>query len=199
MPVEYRGVRVSDKASIAFSGQDKVPILVDGDRTVSDSFRIAEYLEDRYPAAASLFGGAIGHGLTRQFNAWVDRVLLPAAAPLIVCDVVKHVDAEDAAHLRRGMEGAFRMTLEQMATERPERAPHFRRLLDPVRSTLRAQPFVCGAAPAYADYILFSIFQWGRLLTDFELLEPDDRLVEWRERVLDLHGGAARRAAAAAA
>jgi glutathione S-transferase len=195
LPVEYRGVRVSDKASIAFSGQDKVPILVDGEETVSDSLRIAEYLEGRYPASASLFGGAIGHGLTRQFNAWVDRVLIPAAAPLIVCDVVKHVDAEDAAYLRRGMEGAFRTTFERMAIERAERAPHFRRLLDPVRHTLRSQPFVCGAAPAYADYILFSIFQWGRMLTVFELLEPDDRLVEWRDRILDLHGGAARRAA----
>ena len=28
---EYRPVRVSDKAAIAFSKQDKVPILIDGD------------------------------------------------------------------------------------------------------------------------------------------------------------------------
>ena len=43
--VEFRPVAVSDKAAIAFSGQDKVPILVDGDRVVSDSWAIAEYLE----------------------------------------------------------------------------------------------------------------------------------------------------------
>ncbi|MGE3147263.1 MAG: glutathione S-transferase N-terminal domain-containing protein, partial [Pseudorhodoplanes sp.] len=38
-------VRVSDKAAIAFSGQDKVPILKDGDTVVPDSWKIAEYLE----------------------------------------------------------------------------------------------------------------------------------------------------------
>ena len=32
-------VRVSDKTAIAFSGQDKVPILKDGDHVVSDSWK----------------------------------------------------------------------------------------------------------------------------------------------------------------
>ena len=31
------------------SGQDLVPVLVDGDRVVADSTRILEYLEERYP------------------------------------------------------------------------------------------------------------------------------------------------------
>src|SRR5690348_10717265 len=42
-------VRVGDKAAIAFSEQDKVPILRDGEQIVSDSWKIAEYLESAYP------------------------------------------------------------------------------------------------------------------------------------------------------
>src|SRR5262245_59201796 len=135
LAVEYRGVRVSDKSAIAFSGQEKVPILVDEGRTISDSLKIAEYLDEHYPDSPSLCGDAIGRGLTRQFNAWVDRALIPAAAPLIVCDVVRHVDAADAAHLRAQMERAFGLTLEQMRAERAGRVGGFRRLLDPVRAT----------------------------------------------------------------
>ena len=38
----------------------QVPVLVDGDTTISDSWRIAEYLEDNYTAASSLFGSFEG-------------------------------------------------------------------------------------------------------------------------------------------
>jgi glutathione S-transferase len=40
--------RFTDKDVIAFSGQGFVPVLVDGDRVVSDSWKIAAYLEDTY-------------------------------------------------------------------------------------------------------------------------------------------------------
>ena len=51
-------VSVSDKAAIAFSGQDKVPILRHGDRVVADSWTIALYLEQEFADRPTLFGGA---------------------------------------------------------------------------------------------------------------------------------------------
>ena len=45
-------IRFSDKALLAFSGQDRVPVLRDGDTVVFDSWRIACHLEDAYPAPA---------------------------------------------------------------------------------------------------------------------------------------------------
>src|SRR3954452_10146261 len=63
LKAEHKPVRVSDKAAIAFSSQDKVPILMDGEEVIFDSWRIAEHLENRYPQGPSLFGGAAGHGL----------------------------------------------------------------------------------------------------------------------------------------
>jgi hypothetical protein len=41
---QIRPVRVSDNNAIAFSGQDKVPLLVDGETVRSGSWRIAEHL-----------------------------------------------------------------------------------------------------------------------------------------------------------
>lgn len=193
LAAQVRPVRVSDKAAIAFSGQDKVPILVDGEHTVSDSWKIALHLEAAYPGHPSLFGGPVGMGLTRWVNAWVDRQLIPATVPLVVCDVESCVDAADAAHLRAGMERVFRTSFETMREQRAEKLTAWRRALDPARATLKSQPFLCGAEPAYADHILFSVFQWARIVTTFELLEPDDAVAAWRERMLDLHGGLARR------
>lgn len=192
LPAETRAVRVSDKQAIAFSGQDKVPILVDGDEVIHDSWRIAEHLERRYPNAPSLFGGAAGHALSRFVNAYVDRTLIPRLAPLLMRDVVDGVNGEDAPHLRAQMERVFGKSLEELAENREEAIPAFRKLLDPARATLRAQSFLAGESAAYADYALFSLFQWARIMSAFEVLEPSDALAAWRERMLDLHDGLAR-------
>lgn len=185
-------VRVSDKAAIAFSGQDKVPILKDGAVVIPDSWRIAEHLEDRFPERPSLFGCAAGRGLARFVNVWVDRQLVPKLVPLLMRDVLDIVDDQDGAHLRAGIEKAFRKPLEDLASQRDTGIVEFRRLLDPVRATLRTQPFLSGDRAAYGDYILFSLFQWARVVSAFAVLEPDDAVAAWRERMLDLFGGFAR-------
>ncbi|QCI69135.1 glutathione S-transferase family protein [Phreatobacter stygius] len=193
LSAESRAVPVSDKQAIAFSGQDKVPILVDGDQVIADSWAIAEHLERRYADRPSLFGGAIGQALCRFVNAYVDRTLIPKLVPLLMIDVVACVGDEDAHHLRQQMEQVFRRPLEQLAAERDKDILAFRKLLDPARATLRSQPFLCGEQPAYADHILFSLFQWARIVSRFEVLEPSDRLAAWREAMLDRHDGLARK------
>ena len=192
LAVDYRPVAVSDKPAIAFSGQDKVPILVDGDQVIVDSWAIAEHLERMAPDRPSLFGGTVGAGLSRFVNTYVDRTLIPALAPLLMVDVVTCVGPDDARHLRSQIETVFRRPLEVLAAARDKDILAFRKLLDPARAALRAQPFLCGPAPAYADYILFSLFQWARIVSPFEVLDPADRLAAWREAMLDLHGGLAR-------
>jgi glutathione S-transferase len=185
-------VRVSDKASIAFSGQDKVPILRDGETVVVDSWRIAEHLDDRYA------DGASARALARFVAGFVDRQLLPRLVPLLMIDVMSIVDAQDGAHLRRQIEAAFKRCLEELASGRDKDILAFRRLLDPVRLTLAGHAFLSGVEPGYADYVLFSLFQWARMVSPFEVLDGGDPICSWRERVLDLHGGLARAAPAAA-
>lgn len=57
--------RFVEKHVIAFSGQGRIPVLVDGERTLVDSWVIANYLEDAYGDRPSLFGSTIGHAPTR--------------------------------------------------------------------------------------------------------------------------------------
>lgn len=194
---ESHPVRLSDKAAIAFSGGKTVPILRDGETVVRDSWKIAEYLESKYPQGPSLFGGAIGHGLCQTFNIWADRTLVPAMLPLVVADAHERVDPGDRDYFRTMMEGFLKMKLEDARAGRDKAAERLYRTLDPLRASLKRQPFVCGAAPAYADYIVFSVLQWARVLTPFKMLAEDDPVLAWRERILDLHSGFARNVPAA--
>ncbi len=189
---ETMPVRVSDKAAIAFSGQGKVPVIRHGETVVSDSWKIAEYLESTFPERPSLFGGPTGHGLSRLVNALADRQWMAALAPACALPVTRIVDAEDAAHLRAGFEKAFGKTLEEMHDARESALKGFRRALDPLRATLRAQPFLGGAKPCYADYIALSPLQWARIIDPEAVLETDDALQPWLARMLDFHQGFAR-------
>ena len=199
LAVETVPWRFTDRETIAFSGQARVPVLVDGGRTVSDSWAIALYLEETYPERPSLFGGPAAIAVTRFVNAWADTILHGGMIRLIVSDIARIVHEKDRAYFRDSREGRFGMPLDQVTAGREERVEAFRDTLVPLRHTLSAQPYLAGDAPAYADYIVFGSFQWARCVSAFELLAPDDIVTAWRERMLDLFDGLARRAPCAAA
>ena len=186
-------VCLSDKAVIAFSGGKTVPILRDGETVVRDSWKIAEHLEERYRQAPTLFGGDIGHGVSQAFNVWADRALLPAMLAVIAADIHERVDPADKEYFRSSIEKALKKSLEQSRAERDEALGRLGRTLEPMQALLKRQPYVCGLAPAYADYILFSVLQWARVMSPHEVLGPEDPLCAWRERLLDLFDGFARK------
>ncbi len=186
--------RFTDKEVIAFSGQDKVPVLVDGERVVSDSWAIAVYLEDTYADRPALFGSAAARGAALFIKHWTEQVAHPLLARLVVVDIARHLHAKDVAYFRDSRQRRFGMSLEEFCRDREHVLPAFRKALDPLRETVRSQPFVAGPAAAFADYVAFAMFQWARCISNLKLLEPDDPVYAWRERMLDLFGGLARNA-----
>lgn len=200
LALKHKGVQfeaipllLTDKESIAFAGSKSVPVMVDGDEIRSDSWDIATYLEETYPDAPPLFGGPIGEGVTRVINSWCDRAVNAALGPLIARDVLDAAHPDDRAYFRESMEKLYKRTLEEVQEGREDRVKNLYRTLDPIRQTFRkGQPFICGDSPAYADYAVFSQFQWARVTSPFKLLDGDDPVFAWRERMLDLYGGFAR-------
>lgn len=193
LPLETIAWRFTDTEALAFSGQTRVPVIRDGDTVVHDSWAIAEYLEDTCPTP-TLFGGAGGRAHARFINAWADSVLLPAIAPLIIRDLFDVVAPQDQAYFRASREQRFGRTLEAVQADRDTRVAGLRSALTPLRLVLRAQPWLGGAAPSYADHIVLGTLMWPRCVSRFALLEADDPIAAWQMRGLDLYGGLARAA-----
>lgn len=189
---ESHAVAMCDKAAIAFSGGKTVPVIKDGETVVRDSWKIAEHLEDKYADRPTLFGGAIGRGVTQAFNTWVDRALVPVVMPVIVADVHERVDPADDVYFRQQFEGFLKCTLEESRVRRPQALERLQRVLEPMQAALKRQAFMCGAAPAYADYILFSVLQWMRVASPQDIFNSSEALDSWRNRMLDLYDGFAR-------
>jgi glutathione S-transferase len=182
----------TEKSAIAPHGSEKVPVLLDGDSAVVDSWTIANYLEDTYPDRPSLFGGEGGRAMGRMLNWWGDGVI-GGMFPLIIADIPLNLKPEDAAYFRKSREARFGKPLEEIMASRDKAVEGFRKSLDPLRLTLRTQPFLGGAAANYADYIVFGAFQWARVVSPFKLLVEDDPVHAWRERLLDAFDGLARK------
>jgi glutathione S-transferase len=173
-----------------------VPVIEDGAKVIADSWAIANYLEDAYPDRPSLFGGTGGRAVSRFVNGWADTVQNAGISTFVAADIVEHLDPGDRDYFRRSREQRFGMTLEQFCANREQRIVGFRRSLEPLRNSLGAQPFLGGGSPLYADYIVFGGFQWARTISSFALLEAGDPITLWRERMLDLFDGLARKAPA---
>lgn len=176
-------------------GVKTVPVIDDGDRRVSDSFTIADYLEETYPDRPSLFGGTGGHALARFVESWAN-VLHRGISGMVVLDIHDQLLPEDQTYFRRTRELALGGKLEAIVARRDDRLAAFRDTLLPLRLMLRKQPFIGGAAPNYADYVVFGSLQWPRVISAFELVAEDDIVRAWFDRVLDAHDGFARRAPA---
>ena len=184
---------LTDKDSIAFAGAKSVPVMVDGDVVTTDSWDIAVYLDDTYPTAPSLLGGPIGEGVTRVINSWCDRAVNVALGPLIARDVLDAAHPTDRNYFRESMEKMYKRTLEEVQEGRDGRVVNLYRTLDPIRTSFRkGQKFICGEDAGYADFVVFSQFQWARVTSPFQLLGADDPVYSWRERMLDLFDGFAR-------
>jgi glutathione S-transferase len=186
--------RFTEKDKLPAPNDGRVPVIVDDGRVVHDSSAIAEYLEERYPNRPSLFPGAAVRGLSKFVQNWTETVLQVGLVRLVVLDIWKHIGPADQAYFRQSREQRFGVSLEEVVKDREARLPAFRASLDPLRRTVERLEYICGGAPAYADYIVFGAFQWARAISDFELVATDDPVYAWRNRMLDLYDGLARRA-----
>jgi len=180
--------RMTDKDAIAFSGQDKVPVLVDQGHVVADSHAIAEYLENTYPNEASLYGDPPSRALTYFIKSWAETVLHPAIAQIIAPDIYERLPTQDKAYFRSTREARFGRSLEALLESRAEAVIAFQAALQPLYAALEAQKFIAGDAPNYADHIVFGALQWARLISSTNLLKANDPLEGWMDAVLDTYG-----------
>jgi len=186
-----------EKQPLESAGSKTVPVLNDNGTWVKDSFDIALYLEDTYPEKP-LFGNDIARAQAVVLNDWLNRTLVLGIFPMIVADIHGYLDAKNAAYFRETREKFLGCTLEDAQGTRAERLAPFRASLAPLRAALKAGDFLAGDAPGWLDHAAFGPFIWAFLASKLELLDKDDPLHSWRERMFDLFGSDAHAMARAA-
>ena len=194
LPVETVPWRFTERDAIAFSGQGKVPVIQDDGKVVSDSWAIAEYLDERYPAVRRCSVARWAVPMRCSSMAGPIRCWSGESRGLLCANLIDTIDPKDRDYFRSSREARFGKSLEAVQEGREERLSAFRETLLPIRLVLRRQAWLGGAAPSYADHIVAGTLMWPRCASQFVLLEANDLVQEWHSRVLDLYGGIGRSA-----
>jgi glutathione S-transferase len=188
----------TEKQKIAFAHSTTVPVIHDGTKVVKDSWAIALHLDETYPDKP-LFPNDPTKAYARFVNNWTDIAINGGVFPLVVADLVDRVRPEDKAYIveSRGKRLGTTDFVGFQKSAREKGVAALRLALEPARRILKEQPYLAGSSPAYVDYVLFGTLMWARVVSPLELLDKDDAVHAWRERMLDLFDGMGRKAKAA--
>lgn len=182
----------TEKQKVAFAQSQTYPVIHDGTKVVKDSWFIAHHLDAAYPDKSLL----PNKPLAQFVNGWADTAVNVAIFPIVVSDLVDRVRPQDKAYIveSRGKRLGTTDFAAFQAKAREKGVAAFRAVLEPARRMLSDRKFLSGDAPAYPDYILLGSFLWPRAISSLELLDKDDVVYAWRERMLDQLDGFGRKA-----
>jgi glutathione S-transferase len=181
--LDYRTqmVRFTDKAALAFSGQNLVPVLRDGDVVISDSWKILQHLDEHYPQPFPLFVASTTP--LNFFRHWCDKTLHTALFKLAAPYVHAKLGEVDQAYYRETREKRLGQTLEALAQEREQHLTKANFLTEPLRATLAEQTYLAGASPGLADLLVLSAFLWTDVVLPFQIFADDDPIKRWSENL----------------
>lgn len=183
---EERAVRFTDIPQLYGGRFRTVPILADGKLLINDSMAIARYLESAYPNPP-LFEGGFGEPACQFLTDWCATEIHPLVAKMIAHDIFTRLSDDDQVYFRSTREKRFGMPLEDVQAGRDLIRPQLAAALSPVRGLLGHRDFLIGRAPTFADYIIFSVFQWAETMSDYTILDDSDGVINnWRRRCASL-------------
>jgi len=193
--------RFTEKDRLAATNQGRVPVLIDGDRHVCDSWSIATYLDETYPDRPMLMKDEAATAAARLTQAWADGTLFGPLRPIAVKRVWDILGETDQSYFRETREKALGASLEDVSSDAAV-ADGYKALsktVKPLEAVLLEHAFLGGDAPYYGDYIVFGTLMWPHTISSKHALDGDLATAAWFERMLDLFDGYARNAPRAAA
>jgi len=176
VPLNFTEIR----ETLGFADSKIVPVLVDGETIIKDSWDICCYLEDAYPDLPKLFKD---RDAAKLFNF---QMMMPLLSPLfrtIVADIFDVIDDKDEDYFRSTREPRIGCTIEEAAIDYEQSLSTFKAGLWPYSQYLKEADFLCGDYPAFHDFALYGMFLWARATSDKKLIESDDPLSAWLDRM----------------
>jgi glutathione S-transferase len=195
--LEFESVRLGfTEIPGRFEGKFKtVPVLECGDTTMAESWDIVEHLDRQFPERPALFSSPAELATVRLVDSWFTTEVMRRMFRVYVKDLHDCIRPADREYFRssreRNMKGA---TLETFTADRAALLPVIRSALNPLRTHLTKSAWIGGGSPNFADYIVFSAFQWVASCSTLPLLAADDPLRDYLDRGFGLYGGIGREA-----
>ncbi len=188
-------VRFADKTQYPDPEHGRVPVLMTAEETITDSARIVAWLEKN--VAGEPFTTTDAERAASDFyQAWLGARIYPFLGPMLFLKIWANVHEDDKEYFRTSREERLGKTLEEAAAT-PGLADNLETSLQTLAAPLARHKFLGGEKPNLADYQVMSAFMWQRAVTAKPLYEAPQAVEAWKERMLDLFDGYARKAKSA--
>ncbi len=188
LPFQSRPTRFTEIPTILDGSHSKVPVLVDGDLVVRESFNICAHLEAAYHDTVTVFGG----DGTASYAALIDNVIVtslyPTLSRIIIKDIHSQLTDTDQAYFRETREKRFGHTLEDVQRGRDKEREKLHTFLKPYRRRLDEAPFLGGDRLLFADIALAASFCWAKATSSYDIFAGDEVWAVWFDRVLGAAG-----------
>ncbi|KAA6422258.1 MAG: hypothetical protein FRX49_07728 [Trebouxia sp. A1-2] len=163
---------------------EKVPVLEFNGKKIGDSADISKFLETQFPEPPVFKTNCQTGDVGLDFIlAWANSSFVMTAFPVVLMDIVSHLAKTDQKYFRESREKMFGATLEDFSADKPAKLAAFQSALEPLRQTLKQSKFLGGNKLNYADIAVAGNFLWLKSISKTQLLERDDPVYEWRERI----------------
>ncbi|MEM6712317.1 MAG: glutathione S-transferase N-terminal domain-containing protein [Pseudomonadota bacterium] len=190
---ESRPTRFLEIPKVLDGIHDRVPVLMDGDRTITESFAICTYLEQAYLETPRIFTHGRETDPSALANAaLIDNLIVTGLYPTITRMIIKDISdcqaPDDEHYFRTTREQRLGATLEDIQRGRDKERARFATFLKPYRRRLEDSPFLGGKKLLFADIALCSSFCWAIGTSAYDTMGGDDVLHSWFDRVIQACG-----------
>jgi len=188
-------LRFKEKENYPDPDYGLLPVLKDGDEIICDSGNIIAHIEEKYPGD-KIVATAGEQAAADFYAAWVANNLYPALGPMMYLRVLAAAHEDDQNYYRETREKRLGVKLEAASIVAGQNKK-VEKALQTLAAPLARHKFLGGEAPNLCDYIVFSPIMWQRAVTSEVFYETPQAVDAWRERMLDLFDGYARKAKSA--
>jgi glutathione S-transferase len=189
--LDFSGIETAftDIKTISNGEFKAVPVLHDDELAINDSFKIIEYLEEKYPQQPSLFNSDEGKALAIFLDAWANA-LHGDIAKVAISDIHSRLQEKDKDYFRTSREKFFGNELELIQSENYETAKaSLLAKLGILDTYLAKSAFIGGSTPLYADFIVFGTLKWlivtSRTFTVSDFSQP---VATWFQTISQTYG-----------
>ncbi|MBN9583391.1 MAG: glutathione S-transferase N-terminal domain-containing protein [Afipia sp.] len=177
------------------SSVKSVPILIDGDVTISDSLQIVRYLDEAYPDRPRLIEGSVGEANVSLVQALCGTNVFPACISIAVLPVLGILDEPSRDYFRASREAMFGATLEEVnAPDAETGRANLAKGLKPFDEALKNVRFLGGNQMSYADCALFGVLKWADIAGKYRSIDEGSHVGQWFTTLESMFNGYAAKA-----
>ncbi|ORY93326.1 hypothetical protein BCR43DRAFT_565919 [Syncephalastrum racemosum] len=133
-----------------------VPVINDNGKVIQDSWKIAQYLDEKYPEP-SLFHG--NPGLHQFFLNWSFTNIGRHTFLLLILDLYERLPKDIQPWFRETREQFLGVTLEEAAKDQAGHIANMKTGLESVEAVLADNDYITGPKIGFADIVLMGVLQ----------------------------------------